>query len=72
VSGLDDDPILNQLLNLITAEQNTGVPLYTLPLLERPTFFERMIRPWILEGFQEREKMAEFTRKRHKEIITQT
>lgn len=68
VSGLDDDPILNQYLALVLAEQETGVPLYDLPLLDRPAFFERKIRPWILEGYQERAKISELSAKKHKEV----
>lgn len=48
-----DDPILNQYISLVRLEEKLGIPAFTGGLLDRPIFWERHIRPWILEGFQE-------------------
>lgn len=48
-----DDSLLNQYISLVRLEEKTRVPIFTSGLLDRPIFWERHIRPWILEGFRE-------------------
>lgn len=35
------------------------IPIFTTGLLDRPLLWERRIRPWILEGFQEAERISD-------------
>jgi len=55
----DDDPILDKLVSLVLTSQITGVDIFptTLGLLDRPALFETKIRPWILEGIEEYQRI---------------
>lgn len=48
-----DDMFLNHYVMLVRLEEKLGVPAFSGGLLDRPAFWERYIRPWIKEGFQE-------------------
>ena len=58
----NDDPILNQYISLIRLEEKIGVSIFTGGLLNRPIFWERHIRPWILEGFQELQTISDLAK----------
>ena len=47
---------------LVHQEQTYGTPLFSGGLLERPALWERYIRPWILEGFQERAMISDLSK----------
>lgn len=57
-----DDPILNQYISLVRLEEKTGIPVCTGGLIDRPIFWERHIRPWILEGFQELQTISDLSK----------
>jgi hypothetical protein len=48
-----DDQFLNHYIVLIQLEEKLDTPVFSGGLLDRPAFWERYIRPWIKEGFQE-------------------
>jgi len=48
-----EDPFLNHYIVLVQLEDKLGIPAFSGGLLDRPAFWERYIRPWIKEGFQE-------------------
>ena len=48
-----DDMLLNHYITLVQLEDKLGLPAFSGGILDRPAFWERYIRPWIQEGFQE-------------------
>ena len=48
-----NDMLLNHYITLVRRENELDIPAFSGGLLERPAFWERYIRPWIQEGFQE-------------------
>ena len=55
VMGDSVDPILDHYIILARTQEKLGTPVFSCGLLDRPAMWERSIRPWILEGFQELE-----------------
>ena len=62
VQDLSDDPILNHLILLARTEEKTGTSCFSVGLLDRPALWERFVRPWILEGIQEKRKLIELSK----------
>jgi hypothetical protein len=54
-----DCPPLDELIALVLTSKNTGVDIFssTLGLLDRPALFEKYIRRWIIEGYEEVERL---------------
>lgn len=50
--------ILNEYIALVLSSSSTGADIFpaSMGLLQRPSFFERYLRPWILEGMEERRR----------------
>jgi hypothetical protein len=51
--------LLNHYIALVKLEDKLGLPAFQGGLLERPAFWERQLRPWIKEGFQELQKISD-------------
>lgn len=58
----NDDPFLNQYISLVRLEERFGTPIFTGGLLDRPIFWERHIRPWIIEGFRELQLISDLAK----------
>jgi len=60
----DDDPILDRLISLVLTSQKTGVDVFpqNRGLLDRPALFETKIRPWIIEGVEEYQRILDVHR----------
>jgi hypothetical protein len=52
-----DDLVLNQYIHIVRSEERSGETYFFGGLKDRPALWERLIRPWIQEGFQELRKI---------------
>jgi hypothetical protein len=62
IQDSSDDPILNHYILLARTEEKTGISCFSGGLLDRPALWERFVRPWILEGIQEKRKLIELSK----------
>jgi hypothetical protein len=62
IQGSSDDPILEQYIALVTTAEVSGAPIFSIGVLERPALWERFVRPWITEGFQELSKLKQLAK----------